>query len=56
MKPMRIMWRSLTDPLRGEDREQVIRWIQAIYRFAYRKNYSAAEIERLFMDPQTISK
>jgi hypothetical protein len=51
MKPMRIMWRPLTDPLQVENREEVIRWIQAICHFAYRKRYSEAEVERLFMEP-----
>jgi GNAT superfamily N-acetyltransferase len=50
-KPMRIMWRSLTDALRLEERADVVRWIQGIYRLAYRSRHTADEIQRLFMEP-----
>jgi GNAT superfamily N-acetyltransferase len=50
-KPMRIMWRSLTDPLRVENRDEVIRWIQGIYRLAYRSRHTADEVQWLFMEP-----
>ncbi|MHB1356711.1 MAG: GNAT family N-acetyltransferase [Anaerolineae bacterium] len=53
-KPMRIMWRSLTAALRVEERADVVRWIQGIYRLAYRSRYTAAEIQRLFMEPAPI--
>lgn len=56
LKPMRIMWRSLSDPLRIEERADVLRWIQGIYRLAYRTRYTAAEIQRLFMEPDPASE
>ena len=56
LKPMRIMWRSLSDPLRVEVLADVIRWIQGIYRLAYRSRYTPAEIQRLFMEPVPASE
>lgn len=53
-KPMRIMWRALTDTPRVEKRDDVVRWIQGIYRLAYRSRYTAAEVQGLFMEPARI--
>lgn len=50
-KPMRIMWRSLSDPLHNAERDDVVRWIQGIYRLAYRSRYTAVQIQHLFMEP-----
>lgn len=56
LKPMRIIWRSLSDPLRVVERDDAIRWIQGIYRLAYRSRYTASQIQRLFMEPDPASE